>query len=239
MIGFDLTQEQKDLRDACTSSRATSFGRRRRSTTRRKRRPGRSCSRPTSSAWTPTLPRGVRRRRRDRHGDADDRHRGAVVGLRGHRHRHQRHRPVRDGDPAVRHARAEGQVHADVLRPEAGRAGGDGADRGRGRLRRLGDAHQRQARRRRLPAQRLEALHHQRRHRRRARHLRHDRSRGRLGRHPGVRRRQRQSRSEGRQEGTQDGRARLAHRRGHPRRLLRADREPAGRRARSRAASAC
>ena len=241
MIGFDLTQEQKDLRDLVHEF-------------------ARDVIRPAApeydekeeTPWpimqqahelgldTYAVSRGVRRRRRERHGHPDDRHRRADLGLRGHRHRHQRHRPVRHGHPAVRHARTEGQVHADVLRSRAGRAGRDGSDRGRGRLRRVGACGPAAKRveggyllngsKRFITNGGIADVH--------VIFATTDPAAG-WARHPGVRGRQRQPGPESGQERTQDGRARLAHRRGHPRGLLRARPRTCSAASAAAAASAC
>ena len=115
-----------------------------------------------------------------------DRRRGAALGLRRDRARDlglgaRRRRPRR-----LRHARADRPLGARVLRrrrrDQARRLRGH---RGRGRLRRQEPAHDRQARRRRVGAQRDQGLHHQRRDRRRPRRRRQRRPRARPPR-PGL-----------------------------------------------------
>ena len=135
-----------------------------------------------------------------------------------------------------RHPRADRPLGPRVLRDrrrdQARRLRGDRAP---GRLRRQEPAHDRQARRRRVGAQRDQGLHHQRRDRRRPRRRRDRRPRARPPRPGLVRDPQGTPRPAPGQEGVEARDPRLAHRRGGARGLPGPGREPARRDGEARA----
>ena len=127
---------------------------------------------------------------------AADRHRGAVLGRRRHRHGDHGHGPRRRGDRRQRHAGADGRVGAAVLRHRERRQAGRVLRLGAGRrVRRLGAQDARRLRRGegRVDAERAEDVDQQRRHRVGARRRRVGRS-GAGHARPGVVRRRRRTR---------------------------------------------
>ncbi len=161
--------------------------------------------------------------------DARRYHRGAVVGRRRRCPVHLLQRPrsgryLGDGD-----RRAEGQlvpqVHEHRHGAPAGRLLPHGAGGGLGRRQHLDD---RRPRRRRLHPQRDEALHHQRRHRRRPRGLRDGGQEQEVGRPLRLRHREGHAGPLDGHRLEEDGHPGLPHRRRHTGRLPGARREPAG-----------
>ena len=135
------------------------------------------------------LPRAVRRRR-DRLRDQPHPRRGALLGRRRHRGRDRRDRALRRRDHRHGHRGAEAEVHRHVHRPQGAEDRRHGAHRAQQRLGLAGAGDDRDESRRRLRAQRHQAVLHQRRHRRRPGGFRHHRQVARAGRHRRVRHRE-------------------------------------------------
>ena len=185
-VSFALTDEQKELRALAREFAAKEIRPKAAQYDVRDAPPGRRDREGARArADEPARPGGVRRPR-PRLLRRDARRRGALLGLRRHRHLDRRERPrLRPGDHR-RHRRAEGEVAAAADR---------GADpllvrpvRARRRLRRRPPEDDRRAPRRRVRPQRLEDVHHQRRLRRVDGRLREDRRLEGAPRHLGVHR---------------------------------------------------
>ena len=164
--------------------------------------------------------------------------RGDALGLRRDRPRDLRLVARRRRPRRLRHPRADRPVGPRMLRDrrrdQVGRLRGD---RGPGRLGRKEPEHHREARRRRVGAERDQGLHHERRDRRRSRRRRHRRPRA-WPPWPGLLRgRQGHARPAPGQEGDEDRDPRFAHRRGRPRGLPHPGREPARRHGQARTES--